>query len=164
MTTSAKLIKQLNIALGLKYPEIGYHLYQDVAGNGIAKPRIYVVTNSSGGVSYSGELNDTNPRKRCENIREAIRQAPRKKAINKLVADLTDCATRMNNDVYGNPRYFMPAYMFPAMPDKIRARAGLQLYRGKQYGKGYVIQTYSLKHNLTHVANTIVDFLETQEG
>lgn len=162
-STTEKLLNELNAALGLSYPQIGYSFYQDVVGNGIAKPRIYTIVNAFGGVTYS-EMNDANPRKRCGNIREAIKRAPRKKAVNKLVTDLTDCATRMNNDVYGNPRYYMPAYMFPAMPDKIRSRAGLQLYRGKQYGRGYVLQAYSLPHELRHVANTIVDFLETQEG
>ena len=161
--TTVKLLKELNAALDLSYPQIGYSYYADVTGSGTSKPAIWTITNASGGVSRS-DLNADTARKRCENIREAIRQAPRKKAINKLATDLADCATRMNNDIYGNPRYYMPAYMFPAMPDKIRARAGLQLYRGKQYGRGYVLQSYSLPHELRHVADTIVDFLETQEG
>lgn len=161
-TTTEKLLKELNTALGLTYPQVGYQYYADVTGfGGSHRPTIWVIINKSGGVDRS-DLNAATSRKRCDNIREAIRHAPHRKAVNKLVTDLSDSAIRMDNDAYGNPRYYIPFYMFPEMADKVRSKAGLHLYRGKRYGKGYVIQAYSLKHELQHVANTVIDALNVQ--
>lgn len=64
--------------------------------------------------------------------------------------------TRLDNDTNGNPRYYVPVYLFPdTMTQKQRKDAGLALYRGKRYGKGYVVQSYSLGSTCGHI-NKIV--------
>ena len=71
------------------------------------------------------------------------------------VKDITASAIRLDNDVNGNPRYYVPRYMFPFMTDKARRAAGLMLYRGKRYGAGYVIQSYSLENDVQYALNAI---------
>ena len=50
--------------------------------------------------------------------------------------------TRLPSDMNGNPRYYLPLYLAPH--DIARAEGGT-VYRGKQYGAGWVFQTYALK-------------------
>lgn len=158
--TTTKLLNELNAALGLKYPDIGYAMYQDVVGNGIAKPRIYVIVNAGGGVTFS-ELNDASAIKRCANIRAAIAGAAKKLAIRKLTDDLVDSCKKLDNDFYGNPRYYFPAYMFPqGMTDKSRSKHALSKYRGKRYGAGFVMQSYSIKDDTRRLVETILSDLE----
>lgn len=49
----SRAVAKLNEAAGLTYSAIGYHLYQDVRGEGIYRPRIYRIINEGGGVTYS---------------------------------------------------------------------------------------------------------------
>lgn len=70
--------------------------------------------------------------------------------------ELTKAAIRLDNDVNGNPRYYLPKYVLPAMTYKrLRLKAGLTVYRGKKYGAGYVIQSYSLQSDIEHALKTI---------
>jgi len=69
--------------------------------------------------------------------------------------DIALSAVRMDNDINGNPRYYFPVYMFPRMEDKKRRQAGLTTYRGKRYGAGYVMQSYSLEHDISFVLKTL---------
>ena len=78
MSTTEKLLRELNTINGVAYPGIGYVFFADIVGDGIARPRIYTVVNANGGVTLS-ELNDTNPRKRCTKIRDAIDTAKRER-------------------------------------------------------------------------------------
>lgn len=71
MTTTEKLLNELNALCGKKYPDKGYCMFQDVRGDGRNIRSVYVIINDGGGVAYSG-LNDSSARKRCENIRNAI--------------------------------------------------------------------------------------------
>ena len=41
------------------------------------------------------------------------------------------------------------------MTDKARLKAGLNRYRGKRFGVGYVISSYSLEYDLSFVLQTI---------
>lgn len=50
--------------------------------------------------------------------------------------------TRIERDVNGNPRYYLPAFM--ANEKSVRKIGGVK-YRGKQYGPGWVIQSYALQ-------------------
>jgi len=63
--------------------------------------------------------------------------------------------TRIDSDIYGNPRYYVPVYLFDKMPDKLRLAAGLEKYRGKKYGKGYVVQSYNLESDIAHIIKTL---------
>jgi hypothetical protein len=69
--------------------------------------------------------------------------------------DIKQAAIRIDNDINGNPRYYFPKYMFPAMDDKTRLRAGLNLYRGKKYGAGYVMQSYYLDGDIEYALYAI---------
>lgn len=50
--------------------------------------------------------------------------------------------TRIDNDMNGNPRYYLPAYM--ADEKNVRKIGGVR-YRGKRYGVGWVFQSYALQ-------------------
>jgi hypothetical protein len=50
--------------------------------------------------------------------------------------------TRIENDVNGNPRYYLPAFM--AEEKAVRKIGGVK-YRGKRYGAGWVFQSYALQ-------------------
>jgi hypothetical protein len=69
--------------------------------------------------------------------------------------ELTNSAIRIDNDVNGNPRYYLPIFLLPKMDDKTRRNAGLAKYRGKRFGAGYVVQSYSLEHDLGWVLSKI---------
>ena len=64
--------------------------------------------------------------------------------------------TRVDNDVYGNPRYYVPVYHFGELTDAKRSKAGLTKYRGKRYGAGYVVQSYNLESTVNHINKTIL--------
>jgi len=49
--------------------------------------------------------------------------------------------TRLSNDVNGNPRYYLPAFM---ANEKVARKTGGVKYRGKRYGSGWVFQSYAL--------------------
>jgi len=54
--------------------------------------------------------------------------------------------TRLDNDVNGNPRYYLPAYtLFESHASYIIDVLGLTKYRGKKYGPGLVIQSYNIE-------------------
>ena len=77
VTTTEKLLNELNELRGLKYPQIGYAYFADIKGDGRNIKSVYTITNEAGGVQYSS-LNGKSPRKRCENIRQAIADEKRK--------------------------------------------------------------------------------------
>jgi hypothetical protein len=49
---------------------------------------------------------------------------------------------RLDNDINGNPRYYLPVYL--AAEVTVR-KLGAVKYRGKKYGAGWVFQTYNLQ-------------------
>jgi len=53
--------------------------------------------------------------------------------------------TRINSDLNGNPRYYLPAFMAEETASR---KLGAVKYRGKQYGAGWVFQTYSLRSDV----------------
>ena len=69
------------------------------------------------------------------------------------------CFYRVNNDVYGNPRYvvhffaFLKENEFPELTvwekfqiaHKRAKKAGFAKYRGRNFGGGFVCQSYSLQ-------------------
>jgi hypothetical protein len=74
-TVTSRLVDKVNKAKGLKYPSIGYLLFQDIKGDGWSKPALYETINAGGGVSYSS-LNGP-PRVRCKNLRRVLLDARR---------------------------------------------------------------------------------------
>ena len=66
--------------------------------------------------------------------------------------------TRLANDVNGNPRYYIGAYELADLAGAtlaevaaVAARAGFRKYRGKRYGAGYVVVSYSLDQSLSYL-------------
>ena len=49
---------------------------------------------------------------------------------------------RIESDVNGNPRYYLPIYL--AGEPAVRKIGGVK-YRGKKYGAGWVFQSYALQ-------------------
>lgn len=64
----------------------------------------------------------------------------------KAIAEQVARFTRLDNDVNGNPRYYLPAYAIAKHAhDYIVDVLGLSKYRGKTYGAGYVLQSYNIQ-------------------
>ena len=67
---------------------------------------------------------------------------------------------RVKNDVYGNPRYVIHYLAFANDYDTAKRKAnklGYRVYRGKDFGGGFVTQSYSIQDH----AERIID--ERQE-
>ena len=63
---------------------------------------------------------------------------------------------RVNNDVYGNPRYVIHWLAFGSDYDdakKLANAQGFRVYRGRDFGGGFVCQSY----NLENTAENIID-------
>jgi len=71
MTTTDKLLDELNESKGLTSEKAGYAYFADIKGDGRNLKSVYTVY--KGGVIYSN-LNAATPRKRCQQIRMAIQQ------------------------------------------------------------------------------------------
>lgn len=59
--------------------------------------------------------------------------------------------TRANNDVNGNPRYiidWLALGLESYTASKKTRDAGLKIYRGKDYGGGFVTQSYNIGHTV----------------
>lgn len=57
---------------------------------------------------------------------------------------LSESALRLDNDVNGNPRYYIPVFCFWDTPCGKTRPFGAVKYRGKRYGQGWVFQSYNL--------------------
>ena len=67
-------------------------------------------------------------------------------AARRDIAEQVARFTRIDSDVNGNPRYYLPKYAIAdTHADYITAALGLTKYRGKKYGAGYVIQSYNIQ-------------------
>ena len=72
--------------------------------------------------------------------------------ITQEARDIAECATRLNNDINGNPRFYLSCIQFsddggmyrPAFADK---------YRGKKYGAGWVFTSYYLANDVQCALN-----------
>lgn len=64
---------------------------------------------------------------------------------------------RVNNDVYGNPRYVIHFLAFANDYETAWQRAnsiGFRVYRGRDFGGGFVGQSYNLENTAEHVIAT----------
>ena len=62
-----------------------------------------------------------------------------------------DSFTRIDNDINGNPRYYLPVYLLNEFTHKEINKIGGVKYRGKKYGAGYVFCTYNLYHTIARL-------------
>ena len=60
----------------------------------------------------------------------------------------TDDFTRIKSDVCGNPRYYVPGYL---VDEPTARRLGAVKYRGKQYGDGWVFQSYNIHSDVNAI-------------
>lgn len=65
-----------------------------------------------------------------------------------LVKGIVDSAIRIDSDVNGNPRYYIPVFMFSGADNKFFRPAYANKYRGKKYGAGWVFQSYNLTRSV----------------
>lgn len=80
------------------------------------------------------------------------------KTLNK--SEILEMTVRIDRDMYGNPRYFIPAYALPVEPGSNAAREiGLKKSRSGKRGPGFVFQSYSVQEGL----GSIVDALSVDE-
>lgn len=78
--------------------------------------------------------------------------------VKKLIIEARDAAIRLDNDVNGNPRYYIPISNF-LMPESSRDPETMlrdrfrpfnaSMYRGKKYGAGWVFQSYNLMRHIS---------------
>jgi len=65
-----------------------------------------------------------------------------------MVKGIVDSAIRLDSDVNGNPRYYIPVFMFTGKDGKWYRPAYCNKYRGKRYGAGWAFQSYNLKRSI----------------
>jgi len=80
--------------------------------------------------------------------KEAVEAVEKKAAVEAMANSLEAQAVRINNDVNGNPRYHLGAYFFQDAEGNFIRPAYANKYRGKQYGEGWVFQSFALKNDL----------------
>ena len=76
--------------------------------------------------------------------------------MTKEVQDLIAASIRLPQDMNGNPRYYVPVYMFTDKDGKRFRPNYAKKYRGKQFGPGWVFQSYELNHDLFHAINNFI--------
>lgn len=59
--------------------------------------------------------------------------------------EVADSAIRIDSDVYGNPRYYIPVFMFTGKDGKWFRPFNANKYRGKRYGAGWAFQSYNIR-------------------
>lgn len=65
-----------------------------------------------------------------------------------MVKDIEDSAIRLDNDVYGNPAWYVPIFMFSDEQGNWFRPFNVRAYRGKKYGAGWRIETYNLRRSI----------------
>jgi hypothetical protein len=66
---------------------------------------------------------------------------------------LAEFAIRLDNDVNGNPRYYLSIVAFCDESGKMFRPKFCTKYRGKRYGAGWVFQSYNLESDLKEAVN-----------
>ena len=69
--------------------------------------------------------------------------------------NLENAFLRLENDVNGNPRYYVGLYDLATLAGvsvddlpPFAKKVGFRAYRGKKYGEGYVVQSYNLGYTV----------------
>lgn len=68
--------------------------------------------------------------------------------LNQMVKGVVDSAIRLPSDMYGNPRWYIPCFVFNDRNGDMFRPAHANAYRGKKYGRGWAFQTYNLKRSV----------------
>ena len=70
-----------------------------------------------------------------------------------MVAQLVESAISLDNDVNGNPRYYWSCMSFCDEKGDMYRPKYVSVYRGKKYGRGWVIQSYNLKEDAKSIVS-----------
>jgi hypothetical protein len=62
--------------------------------------------------------------------------------------EIAESAIRLDNDVNGNPRYYIPLFMFSDASGNFYRPKYCRKYTGKKYGAGWIFQSYSLESDI----------------
>ena len=62
--------------------------------------------------------------------------------------EITLESAKLNNDVWGKPRYYTPAYMFKDKHGEYYRPKHCRKYTGKRYGAGWVFTSFSLENDI----------------
>lgn len=78
-------------------------------------------------------------------------QGVEKMNLKDVAHQITLSARKLDNDINGNPRYYLPLFMFSKDDNKGFFKPYLaSSYRGKKYGAGWVFQSYSLESDILY--------------
>lgn len=76
--------------------------------------------------------------------------------------NLENVFVRLENDVNGNPRYYVGLYDLAALAGvsvedlpQFAKKVGFKKYRGNKYGAGYVTQSYNLQNSVDALKRVI---------
>ena len=73
------------------------------------------------------------------------------------IAELVKRAIRLPVDVNGNPRYYIPMFLFTNKEGRFFRPDFCDKYRGKKFGPGWVFQSYCLEDDLKYSIENISD-------
>ena len=62
--------------------------------------------------------------------------------------EIAESAIKIDNDINGNPRYYIPCYMFQDASGNFYRPKYCRKYTGKKYGAGWVFQSYALENDI----------------
>ena len=76
--------------------------------------------------------------------------------------NLENVFVRLENDVNGNPRYYVGLYDLATLAGvsvddlpPFAKKVGFRAYRGKKFGGGYVVQSYNLQNSVDALKRVI---------
>lgn len=70
---------------------------------------------------------------------------------------------RIDNDVNGNPRYVTHFLNLGVQLDDYGKVPGLEKYRAKWFGGGYVFQSYNVQDDLEYYLDKVNDYYKDKE-
>ena len=65
-----------------------------------------------------------------------------------MVKGIEESAIQLDNDIYGNPAWYVPIFMFNDGKGEWYRPFNAKKYRGKRYGCGWRIETYNLRRSI----------------
>jgi len=69
--------------------------------------------------------------------------------------DIAESAIKVDNDINGNPRYYIACYLFTDSRGRMVRPRGAVKYRGKRYGAGWIFSSYALESDIQHALDGI---------
>ena len=77
-----------------------------------------------------------------------VEATPATEIHHQMVKGIVDSAIRLDNDVYGNPAYYVPIFMFYDEKGEWYRPFNVRAYRGRKFGAGWRIESYNLKRSI----------------